>query len=157
MSKVALLNGYVRPTLNTQNVHEIQKGRHPLLELISSDFQPNDFYSGGDRGKVQIVTGPNASGKSVYLKQVSLIIFLAHVGSFVPASKANIATVHSIHSRIRATESAALRLSSFMIDLSQVRLQTRFVFSKIQDVALNTSRTIANGKFSGAANLNLFF
>lgn len=120
MSKVALLNGYVRPSINTQNIHEIKDARHPLLELISSNFQSNDFYSGGNNGKVKILTGPNASGKSVYLKQIALIIFLAHIGSFVPATKANVATVYSIHSRIHATESVTARLSSFMIDLSQM-------------------------------------
>lgn len=120
MSKVALLNGYIRPAINTQNIHEIKDGRHALLELLSSNFQSNDFHSGGDNAKVQILTGPNASGKTMYLKQVALIIFLAHIGSFVPATKANISTVHSIHSRIHATESVTIRLSSFMIDLSQM-------------------------------------
>lgn len=120
MSKVASMYGYVRPTINNQNIHEIKDGRHALLELISSDYQPNDFYSSEDAGKVKILTGPNASGKSVYLKQVALIIFLVHIGSFVPATKANIATVHSIHSRIHTTESVTVRLSSFMIDLSQM-------------------------------------
>lgn len=120
MSKVASMYGYVRPTINNQNTHEIRDGRHALLELISTDYQPNDFYSSEDAGKVKILTGPNASGKSVYLKQVALIIFLAHIGSFVPATKANIARVHSIHSRIHTTESVTVRLSSFMIDLSQM-------------------------------------
>lgn len=120
MSKVALLNGYVRPTINEQNIHEIKDGRHPLMEFISSDYQSNDFYSTKNNGKVKILTGPNGSGKSIYLKQVTLIIFLTHVGSFVPAVKANIAKVHSIHSPIHAAESICVRLSSFMIDLSQV-------------------------------------
>lgn len=129
MAKVALLNGYVCPTINNENIHEIKDGRHPLLEVISSNYHPNNFYSTNTRGKVKILTGPNASGKSVYLKQVALIIFLAHIGSFVPATKANIARVHSIYSRIHAAESVAVRLSSFMIDLSQVVYINNFFLS----------------------------
>lgn len=120
MAKIALLNGYVRPTVNNENIHDIKNGRHPLLELISSNYQPNDYCSSDNVGKIKILTGPNASGKSVYLKQVALIIFLTHIGSFVPATKATIAKVHSIHSRIHTTESITVRLSSFMIDLSQM-------------------------------------
>lgn len=120
MAKVAELNNYVCPTINTENIHDIRDARHPLLELGCSHYEPNSFRSGGQHPKVKVLTGPNASGKSVYLKQTALIIFLAHVGSFVPATRANIAVVHSIHSRMGAKESAAVRLSAFMIDLTQV-------------------------------------
>lgn len=66
------------------------------------------------------VSGPNGSGKTVYLKEIALITFLAHIGIYVPAEKANIGLVNSIHSRLQTKESASLRLSSFMIDITQV-------------------------------------
>lgn len=67
-----------------------------------------------------LVIGPNGSGKSVFLKQVALVIFLGHIGSYVPAEEASIGMVKSIHSRLQTTESVSVRLSSFMIDISQV-------------------------------------
>lgn len=120
MACVAEQHNYVRPHLTENNVHEIKGCRHPLLENICNNFEPNDFFSGGSYSRVKLLTGPNGSGKSVYLKQIALVVYLAHVGSFVPARKASISMVHSIHSRMHANESAAIRLSSFMIDLTQV-------------------------------------
>lgn len=68
-----------------------------------------------------IVLGPNGSGKTVYLKEIALITFLAHTGTYVPAEEANIGLTNSIHSRLHTKESASLRLSSFMIDITQVK------------------------------------
>lgn len=112
-------NNYVRPHLNNDNVHEIIDSRHPLLELIAP-FEVNDFKSGGPHTHIKIVTGPNGSGKSIFLKQIALVIYFAHIGAYVPAKKATISMVHSIHSRMQATESASVRLSAFMIDVIQV-------------------------------------
>lgn len=120
MAITAAQNAYVRPCLNDEIVIEIENGRHPLMEHMIVQFQQNGFRSGGEHGRIKIITGPNGSGKSMYLKQIALIVFLAHVGSYVPAKSANIGLVHSIHSRMQATESAAVRLSAFMIDVSQV-------------------------------------
>lgn len=120
MSCVAEQYNYIRPRLTEDNTHEIIECRHPLLENFCDKFEPNDYSSGGAHGRMKLLTGPNGSGKSVYLKQVALVVYLAHVGSFVPARKASISMVHSIHSRMHASESAAIRLSAFMIDLSQV-------------------------------------
>lgn len=121
IAKVSAQNNYVRPTLNNENMHEIQDCRHPLLELVSN-FESNDFFSGKNYSHIKIITGPNGSGKSVYLKEVALVIYFAHIGSYVPARTANIGMLHSIHSRIQATESASVRLSSFMIDAIQVEI-----------------------------------
>lgn len=120
ISKVAKDKLYVRPQLNENKIHEIEEGRHPLLELLSDNFVSNNYHSGGKHSHVKLITGPNASGKSVFLKQIGLIVYLAHVGCFVPAKRANIGMIHSLHTRIHATESASIRLSAFMIDLSQV-------------------------------------
>ncbi|XP_068897033.1 mutS protein homolog 5-like isoform X2 [Tenebrio molitor] len=118
LAKVSAQNNYVRPNLNTDNIVEIQDCRHPLLELVSS-FESNDFYSGQNYSHVKIITGPNGSGKTIYLKEVALAIYFTHIGSYVPARAANVGMMHSIHSRMQATESASVRLSSFMIDAIQ--------------------------------------
>jgi DNA mismatch repair protein MSH5 len=83
-------------------------------------FVPNDTHIESNRGRVKILTGPNASGKSVYLKQVGLIVFLAHIGSFVPAESAVVGMVDAIFTRIHTRETVSLPMSTFMIDLNQV-------------------------------------
>ncbi|KAJ8986006.1 hypothetical protein NQ317_013890 [Molorchus minor] len=120
MAITASQNVYVRPKLNTKNIFEIEECRHPLMEHLLLQFQSNNFYSGDKYSRMKIITGPNGSGKSMYLRQIALIVFLAHIGSYVPAKNANIGLVHSIHSRMQATESASVRLSAFMIDVSQM-------------------------------------
>ncbi|XP_069880218.1 mutS protein homolog 5 isoform X2 [Dipodomys merriami] len=113
--------GYSRPRYSSQ-LHgvRIQNGRHPLMELCARTFVPNSTECGGDKGRVKVITGPNSSGKSIYLKQVGLITFMALVGSFVPAEEADIGAVDAIFTRIHSCESISLGLSTFMIDLNQV-------------------------------------
>nr|XP_019571106.1 PREDICTED: mutS protein homolog 5 isoform X4 [Rhinolophus sinicus] len=113
--------GYSRPRYNPQLLGvRIQNGRHPLMELCARTFVPNPTECGGDKGRVKVITGPNSSGKSIYLKQVGLITFMALVGSFVPAEEAEIGAVDAIFTRIHSCESISLGLSTFMIDLNQV-------------------------------------
>lgn len=120
MAMVAKEKGYVRPILNNDNIFVIKEGKHPLLEDYSVDFVPNDYYSGENHSRIKIITGPNASGKSVYMKQTAVIVYLAHIGSFLPAKEASIGMLYSMHCRLHATESASIRLSAFMIDIQQV-------------------------------------
>uniref|UniRef100_A0A452UEB4 MutS homolog 5 n=1 Tax=Ursus maritimus TaxID=29073 RepID=A0A452UEB4_URSMA len=113
--------GYSRPRYSPQLLGvRIQNGRHPLMELCARTFVPNSAECGGDRGRVKVITGPNSSGKSIYLKQVGLITFMALVGSFVPAEEAEIGAVDAIFTRIHSCESISLGLSTFMLDLNQV-------------------------------------
>ncbi|XP_039738941.1 mutS protein homolog 5 isoform X3 [Pteropus medius] len=113
--------GYSRPHYSPQLLGvRIQNGRHPLMELCARTFVPNSAECGGDKGRVKVITGPNSSGKSIYLKQVGLITFMALVGSFVPAEEAEIGAVDAIFTRIHSCESISLGLSTFMIDLNQV-------------------------------------
>ncbi|ELK23390.1 MutS protein like protein 5 [Myotis davidii] len=113
--------GYSRPRYSPQLFGvRIQNGRHPLMELCARTFVPNSAECGGDKGRVRVITGPNSSGKSIYLKQVGLITFMALVGSFVPAEEAEIGAVDAIFTRIHSCESISLGLSTFMIDLNQV-------------------------------------
>ncbi|XP_017784719.1 PREDICTED: mutS protein homolog 5-like [Nicrophorus vespilloides] len=120
MAKVSFEKGYVRPRFNDSNVIEIVGGRHPLLELTDSNYVKNDYASGGASKPMKIITGPNSSGKTIFLKQTALLVYLAHIGCNLPASDANVAILHSIHSRMHATESALLNLSAFAIDLTQM-------------------------------------
>lgn len=111
---------YIRPTITEDNIIEIEGGRHPIQEVCCSTFVPNDVQSNQQYGKIKILTGPNACGKSVYLKQVALIVFLAQIGSFVPAEKAKLGLVDRIFTRIRSLESVSVGLSTFMIDINQM-------------------------------------
>ncbi|XP_016070829.1 PREDICTED: mutS protein homolog 5 isoform X2 [Miniopterus natalensis] len=111
---------YSRPRYSPQLLGvRIQNGRHPLMELCARTFVPNSTECSGDKGRVKVITGPNSSGKSIYLKQVGLITFMALVGSFVPAEEAEIGAVDAIFTRIHSCESISLGLSTFMIDLNQ--------------------------------------
>ncbi|XP_068415369.1 mutS protein homolog 5 isoform X4 [Eschrichtius robustus] len=112
--------GYSRPHYSARLLGvRIQNGRHPLMELCARTFVPNSAECGGYKGRVKVITGPNSSGKSIYLKQVGLITFMALVGSFVPAEEAEIGAVDAIFTRIQSCESISLGLSTFMIDLNQ--------------------------------------
>ncbi|XP_019294381.1 mutS protein homolog 5 isoform X6 [Panthera pardus] len=113
--------GYSRPRYSPQLLGvRILNGRHPLMELCARTFVPNSAECGRDKGRIKVITGPNSSGKSIYLKQVGLITFMALVGSFVPAEEAEIGAVDAIFTRIHSCESISLGLSTFMIDLNQV-------------------------------------
>ncbi|BFY99597.1 hypothetical protein BsWGS_02637 [Bradybaena similaris] len=112
--------GFVCPTLIEEAVLDIKKGRHPLQELCCSPYVPNHTNMGGQHTKMKLLTGPNACGKSVYLKQVGLIVFMAHIGSFVPAEKARIGPVDKIFTCIKTVESVSGGLSAFMQENVQV-------------------------------------
>ncbi|MDP2437785.1 MAG: hypothetical protein Q8P67_18750, partial [archaeon] len=111
---------WVRPELLAQGhgCLQIDAGRHPLLEYCLTQSIPNDVSF--DRERIKVVTGPNASGKSVFLKQVALIAFMAHIGSYVPASRARISVVDRLFTRISSRESVSVPQGTFMIDLCQV-------------------------------------
>lgn len=111
---------YVRPKLVQETIINVKQGRHPLQELCCSPFVPNDILSSYENGKIKILTGPNASGKSVYLRQVGLIVYLTHIGSFVPAEQATIGMFDRIFTRIHSLESVSVGLSTFMIDINQI-------------------------------------
>ncbi|RFU72121.1 dna mismatch repair msh5, partial [Trichoderma arundinaceum] len=122
----AMKYGWNAPQMTTANIINIRSGRHPLQELLVPSFVPNDCYVGEDNmspeHQVQalVLTGPNQSGKSIYIKQVAVIVFLAHIGSFVPAYEAIIGTVDKILTRISSRESVSRTGSTFALDLKQV-------------------------------------
>uniref|UniRef100_A0A6J0TD79 MutS protein homolog 5 n=1 Tax=Pogona vitticeps TaxID=103695 RepID=A0A6J0TD79_9SAUR len=120
LAVIARENGYTRPHFSHSHMIHIKDGRHPLMELCAKTFVPNSVDSSEAYGRIKILTGPNSSGKSVYLKQVGLITFMALIGSYVPATEAEIGAVDGIYTRIHSRESVSLGLSTFMIDLNQI-------------------------------------
>ncbi|MBA7477503.1 DNA mismatch repair protein MutS [subsurface metagenome] len=119
LAEVAVRYSYVRPKLTTDNEIIIKEGRHPVVEgsLVDSSFVPNDTYLSNDDAQLIILTGPNMAGKSTYLRQVALIVLLAQIGSFVPASSATIGVVDRIFTRIGAREDLAAGQSTFMVEM----------------------------------------
>nr|XP_049692368.1 mutS protein homolog 5-like [Helicoverpa armigera] len=122
ISKVSKEFNYVRPTLTTEKIISIKQGRHPLYTLTCDNFVPNDVESSAEEGCVKILTAPNSSGKSVYMKQIGLIVYLAHIGSFVPAAAATIGLLRHVRTRVHSTECVANHMSAFLIDLRQMAL-----------------------------------
>lgn len=118
-AEVAVRHGYIRPELTTEDALAITGGRHPVVErsLGSDGFVPNDTYLCNKDTQLIILTGPNMSGKSTYLKQVALIVLLAQIGSFVPADSATIGIVDRIFTRIGAQEDLAAGQSTFMVEM----------------------------------------
>ncbi|XP_028412976.1 mutS protein homolog 5-like isoform X1 [Dendronephthya gigantea] len=119
-------NNYACPEMTEENLLSIKAGRHPLQEIYVTPFVANDTQVDKEKSRMKILTGPNASGKSVYLKQVGLIVFLAHIGSFVPAESATIGITERIFTRIHTRETVSVGLSTFMIDLNQMASAVQF-------------------------------
>ena len=122
-SKVALLNNYCKPQINTSdNKLQIKNGRHPLVEkfLKREEFTPNDVNLDTEKHRTMILTGPNMAGKSTYMRQVALIVFMAHIGSFVPASAALVPITDKIFTRIGASDDITSNHSTFMVEMAEV-------------------------------------
>jgi DNA mismatch repair protein MutS len=119
LAEVAARYNYVRPELNDGNVIDIKQGRHPVVERSFTDgsFVPNDIYLSNDDVQLIVLTGPNMSGKSTYLRQVALIVLLAQTGSYVPAQAAKIGIVDRIFTRIGARDDLTAGQSTFMVEM----------------------------------------
>jgi DNA mismatch repair protein MutS len=118
LAEVAALNGYIRPAIDTSSVLEIHEGRHPVVEnnLKDERFNPNDIIF--EQGEiVRVITGPNMSGKSTYLRQAALIALMSQLGSFVPARSAHIGIVDRIFTRIGARDEIHSGHSTFMVEM----------------------------------------
>ncbi|KZT73910.1 hypothetical protein DAEQUDRAFT_702916 [Daedalea quercina L-15889] len=146
-AEASATSNFIRPRMVEDNIIDIKQGRHPLQELVVDTFVPNDAlvvggcgvgvafedqaegnaYTGDTREKNSIVvcTGANACGKSVYIKQVALIQYMAQIGCYVPAESATLGIVDKIFTRVQARESVSKVQSAFMIDLNQVSFALR--------------------------------
>ncbi|VDO04292.1 unnamed protein product [Haemonchus placei] len=114
-----------RPKFVEEPIIDATRVVHPLSKLITEHFVANPISSGGEYTRIKIFTGPNACGKSMYLKQVGLLVFLAHIGSFVPAEVAHIGIVNRIFSRLYTVDSVLDGMSTFANDLNQVSVALR--------------------------------
>ena len=121
LARVARENNYVRPTLTDDGTLTIHDGRHPVVERMLSDnlFVPNDTEMNDGNLRMQIITGPNMAGKSTYMRQVALIVLMAHMGSFVPAREAAISLVDNVYTRVGASDDLAGGQSTFMVEMSE--------------------------------------
>ena len=122
LAEIAERYGYCCPHVNDDDIIEIRDGRHPVVERmpLSEGFVPNDADLDCDGRRMLILTGPNMAGKSTYIRQVALIILLAQMGSFVPASSARIGVVDRIFTRVGASDSLASGESTFMVEMNEV-------------------------------------
>lgn len=122
LASVAVKNGYVRPTVTNNSTIKIIEGRHPVVEsfLKGGEFISNDTSLNNYDEKTMIITGPNMAGKSTYMRQVALITFMAHLGSYVPAKSAEICVCDRIFTRVGASDDLAFGQSTFMVEMSEV-------------------------------------
>ena len=119
---VALENDFVKPEINENGETKIENGRHPVVEKVipKGEFIPNDTIINKEDNQLLIITGPNMAGKSTYMRQVAIITLMCQIGSFVPASKANISVVDKIFTRIGASDDLAGGKSTFMVEMWEV-------------------------------------
>jgi DNA mismatch repair protein MutS len=121
LAEVAVLRGYCLPTLCDEPVLEIADGRHPVLDqlLPPGTFVPNDVALGGEAGLLWLITGPNMSGKSTFIRQVALLVLMTHMGSPVPAREAKVGVADRIFTRVGSSDNLSGGQSTFMVEMTE--------------------------------------
>jgi DNA mismatch repair protein MutS len=122
LAEVAFEYNYVKPQINNSTLIDIVDGRHPVVERIlqsGEKFTPNNHFLNNEENQIIILTGPNMAGKSVYLRQLGLIILLAQIGSFVPAKKATIGIMDRIFTRVGASDNIIAGESTFLVEMQE--------------------------------------
>ena len=122
LAEVAFRYNYVKPSVGDDDVIEIKKGRHPVVERslpMGEPFIPNDIRLNNQSEQIMIITGPNMAGKSIVLRQTGLITLLAQVGSFVPAEEAHVGLVDKIFTRVGASDNLAAGESTFLVEMNE--------------------------------------
>ncbi len=122
LAQVAAQNQYVCPEVDYSDVLTIKDGRHPVVEQFVQDsyFVPNDVQLDTDENRLMLITGPNMAGKSTYMRQTALIVLMAQIGSFVPASEARVGIVDRLFTRVGASDDLASGQSTFMLEMREV-------------------------------------
>lgn len=142
---VAQQNNYCRPVIDKSDVLKITEGRHPVVETVLKDrlFVPNDTDMNCNDKRVMLITGPNMSGKSTYMRQNAIIILMAQIGYFVPAKEAHIGIVDKLFSRIGASDDLTAGQSTFMVEMVEVahiiKNATRHSFLIFDEIGRGTS------------------
>lgn len=119
---VARANKYTKPEINDSLVIDIKAGRHPVIEKqlpVGESYVPNDIFLDSEKQQLLIITGPNMAGKSALLRQTALIVLLAQIGSFVPASSATIGIVDKVFTRVGASDNLSRGESTFMVEMTE--------------------------------------
>ena len=141
---LAVSNRYCRPKMNDSKVLDIKLGRHPVIETMmqaGEEFVPNDIYLDNEKQQVIILTGPNMAGKSALLRQTALIVLMAQVGSFVPATEATIGYCDKIFTRVGASDNISRGESTFMVEM----LETSMILHNISSRSLVLLDEIGRG------------
>jgi len=121
-TQLAIENNYIRPALEGNHVLEIKDGRHPVIEKqlsVDTPYIANDVYLDTDSQQIIMITGPNMSGKSAILRQTALIVLLAQMGCFVPASSVRMGVVDKIFTRVGASDNISMGESTFMVEMNE--------------------------------------
>ena len=143
-AQVALNNAYSRPKISTTEILEIKDGRHPVIErqlAVGENYVPNDIYLDSDTQQIMIITGPNMAGKSALLRQTALIVLMAQMGSFVPASSAKIGIVDKVFTRVGASDNLSKGESTFMVEMTE----TASILNNLSDRSLVLMDEIGRG------------
>ena len=120
LAELAVIFKYKKANINEEGILEIKDGRHPVIErVLEQNYISNDSYLDLEKEQIHLLTGPNMSGKSSYLRQIALITILAHIGSFVPVSSANISLVDKVFTRIGASDNLSMGKSTFMVEMEE--------------------------------------
>lgn len=122
LAQVAAENRYVKPIVDDSLILDIKEGRHPVIERLlppGEQYQPNDCALDPSSVQILVITGPNMSGKSSYLRQTGLIVLLAQIGSFVPAASARVGIVDHIFTRVGANDNIAAGESTFLVEMHE--------------------------------------
>jgi DNA mismatch repair protein MutS len=141
---LAISNRYCRPKMNEGKVIDIKQGRHPVIETMmqaGEEFVPNDIYLDNSSQQIIILTGPNMAGKSALLRQTALIVLMAQVGSFVPASAAEIGYCDKIFTRVGASDNISRGESTFMVEM----LETSMILHNLSSRSLVLLDEIGRG------------
>ncbi|MBQ2247909.1 MAG: DNA mismatch repair protein MutS [Tidjanibacter sp.] len=141
---IALERGYVRPEISDDKVIDIRDGRHPVIEMmmaVGEQYVPNDVYLDDKSQQIMMITGPNMSGKSALLRQTALIVLMAQMGSFVPASSAHIGIVDKIFTRVGASDNISQGESPFMVEM----LESASILNNVTDRSLVLLDEIGRG------------